>query len=71
MVLATAFTVEMTVHCEMGMARLYLFFSYDIRLRLWSLLLRGGECISMVYGVALLCGVTVFTWLMWKGSVWV
>lgn len=37
-------------------------FFYDIRLRLWSLLLHGGERIAMVYRVVLLCGVTVFAW---------
>lgn len=53
----------------MGLERLCLFF-YDIRLRLWSILLRGGECISMVYWVALLSGVedvfiAVPTFLTW------
>jgi hypothetical protein len=49
MLLATAFTVGMAVYVEMGLALLYFFF-YDIRLRLWSLLLRVGVGISMVYG---------------------
>lgn len=63
--LATAFTEEGKIGvCEMGTgAFVYVFFFYDIRLRLWSLLLWSGECISIVYGVAFCVALlSVFTW---------
>ena len=60
--LATAFTVDMAGVFEMETGAFVFDFFHDIRLRLWSLLSWGGECIF--YGIwgGFLSFLSVFAW---------